>query len=93
MTWQDQRTMSADEYLLTINQLGLSMASAGRYLGVTARTSKRYADGEAEIPVPCVLLLRAMVKFKQVPIVPPWSTSWEARKRARVKAKVAAVSA
>lgn len=79
-SWQARRSMSANEYVLTLHQLGLSAAAAGRYLGVSSRTARRYANAEAEIPVPIVLLLRALVAHDVKPVVPPWSTSWEGQR-------------
>ena len=41
MTWQDERMMSPAQYRWYIKALGMSQAGAGRYLGVSERTSRR----------------------------------------------------
>lgn len=68
--WQMERSMSPRAYERTIEALGLNQASAGRYLGVSARTSRRYVSGDAEVPAASVLLLRACLAYRvklQVP--------------------------
>ena len=71
MSWQVRR-MTPKEYERAIGLLGLNKAQAGRFLGVSTRTSHRYFDGDAEIPVAQSLLLRSMIHHKEGPIVPPW---------------------
>lgn len=71
--WQDEREMSADEYVQYTRALGLNTASAGRFFGCAARTSHRYGRGELPVPVPIALLLRAFVAKGIRPKVPPWS--------------------
>lgn len=56
-----QREMSAEQYQRAIKQLGLSQQAAGRFLGVSERTAKRLASGEAEVPVAVALLLRRLI--------------------------------
>lgn len=76
MNWQTEREMAPKEYQNVIKQLGMSRAAAGRYLGVSARTSRRYAHGDAEIPPAQVLLLRALLVLASVgvkPVVPHWN--------------------
>ena len=46
--------MTPDEYRETIEKLGLSQIAAARLLGVDARTSRRWASGERDIPPPAV---------------------------------------
>jgi len=70
-SWQVRR-MSPVEYGRAIARLGLNKAQAGRFLGVSTRTSHRYFDGDASIPVATVLLLRSMVHHGDGPIVPAW---------------------
>jgi hypothetical protein len=70
--WQLQRTMTPDEFLMTLHHLGLSQAAAGRYLGRSARTTNRYVHGLAVIPPAEVLLLRSLLNLKVEPLVPPW---------------------
>jgi len=59
--WQLNRTMSSDEFLMTIHSLGLSQAAANRYV-----------HGQAAIPPAEVLLLRALVACKVEPLAPAW---------------------
>jgi hypothetical protein len=70
--WQMERSMSPRAYGRAIRALGLNQASAGRYLGVSARTSRRYLSGDAMIPAAQVLLLRACIAHKVEPLVPKW---------------------
>ncbi len=70
-SWQI-RKMTADEYEAMIGRLGMNVAQAGRFLGISERTSHRYIRGEAEIPIAHALLLRAMWHFRAEPEVPPW---------------------
>lgn len=72
MSWQHQRSMTPGQYLWAIRTLNLSRPAAGRFLGVTNRTSYRYADGEAVIPAAHALLLRAMIAHNETPVVPSW---------------------
>ena len=53
-----------------LEQLGLSQAAAGRFLGVSPRTVSRYTTGDAIIPVSVVLLIRAMIRYGEAPQVP-----------------------
>jgi hypothetical protein len=76
LTWQHRRTMDAAEYNEALEQLGLNIASAGRYLGRTYRTSARYARDQATIPPAEALLLRALIAKRIVPIVPPPNGGW-----------------
>jgi len=70
MTWQTDRTMTGRQFKTIIKQLGMTQAGAARFLGVAERTARRYITGEMKIPVACVLLLRGMVEFDELPIVP-----------------------
>jgi hypothetical protein len=72
MNWQHERSMTPEQYAHTIAQLGLSQLAAGRFLGVSGRTSRRYIMGEAEIPAAHALLLRAMLRHRERPAVPRW---------------------
>jgi predicted transcriptional regulator len=67
---QDNRAMSPREFERSLKALGLSKAAAGRYLGISERTVHRYADGDAEVPVSTVFLLRWMFDAGVVPKVP-----------------------
>ena len=70
--WMTQRTMTPAQYAWAIRQLGLNKAQAGRFLGVSARTSHRYFDGHTVIPEAHAMLLRAVIHHNEQPIVPPW---------------------
>jgi len=70
--WQTERMMSPKAYERAMEQLGLNQAQAGRWLGVSERTSRRYVAGEAEIPPAQVLLLRTYADLGLTPRVPPW---------------------
>ena len=72
MTWQDERMMSPAQYRWYIKALGMSQAGAGRYLGVSERTSRRFSRGEAEVPTSMVLLLRSLYHHGDKPVVPKW---------------------
>jgi hypothetical protein len=63
--------MSPSEFERTLAALGLSKAGAGRWLGISERTVHRYVDGDAEVPVSTVFLLRLMVEQGRLPKVPP----------------------
>ena len=54
--------MTADEYRKAIERLGLSQVAAARLLGVDARTSRRWATGERELPGPAVRFLRYLLR-------------------------------
>jgi DNA-binding transcriptional regulator YiaG len=73
LDWQNEREMTPAEYRRVIKSLRLNTASAGRYLGVSTRTSHRYGRGETEIPAAQVLLLRSLAAHGETPVVPKWS--------------------
>jgi transcriptional regulator with XRE-family HTH domain len=72
--WQSKREMSPAEFKSITKSLGMSIAAAGRYLGVAPRTASRYAHGETEIHVSVVLLLRAIRELGIKPVVPSWKS-------------------
>ena len=57
--------MTPDEYREAIEGLGLSQIAAARLLGVDARTSRRWASGERDIPPPAVRFLRYLIVTKK----------------------------
>ena len=69
-SWQWDRSMSPALYLRTTRSLGLNRAGAARYFGVSVRTERRFANGEADIPPAIVLLLRALIHYGGRPVVP-----------------------
>ena len=68
--WQRERTMTPQQYALALNALGLSQLAAGRWLGVSPRTSRRYITGNSTIPPAHAMLLRAAVHYKWKLLVP-----------------------
>ena len=48
--WQKERVMTAKQYRKTIEALALNVAQAGRFIGVSERTSHRYIRGERPVP-------------------------------------------
>lgn len=69
-TWQSERGMTAQQYVQILKQLKLSKSAAGRYLGVSVRTSFRYADGTTSVPISSALLLRVLWHYRIRPEVP-----------------------
>jgi DNA-binding transcriptional regulator YiaG len=57
--------MTADEYRTAIETLGLSQIEAARLLGVDARTSRRWASGQREVPPPAMRFLRYLIATKK----------------------------
>lgn len=53
--------VTANEYRAAIAQLGLSQLAAARLLGVDDRTSRRWANGERDIPPPAARFLLYLV--------------------------------
>jgi len=68
--WQKDREMTPRQFKMVVKQLGLTQAGAGRYVGVSERTARRFISGHAEIPASVVLLLRACVALDIKPRVP-----------------------
>lgn len=67
-----QRTITPRQYDHYLELLGLSQLAAGRWLGVSARTSRRYHTGDATIPPAHAMLLQAAVRHQWQLDVPPW---------------------
>ena len=53
--------MTSDEYRTAIAALGLTQASAARLLGVTGRTSRRWAAGDRPVSEPAARFLRYLI--------------------------------
>lgn len=53
--------MTADQYRSAIETLGLSQLAAARLLGVDERTSRRWANGERDVPEPAARFLRYLI--------------------------------
>jgi DNA-binding transcriptional regulator YiaG len=60
MHWSKRREMSPLEFRQHIEHFGVSKSAMARLLGVSNRTARRYALGEASIPPAQVLLIRAL---------------------------------
>lgn len=59
--------MTADQYRAAIETLGLSQVAAAHLLGVDARTSRRWASGERDVPGPAERFLRYLIASKTAP--------------------------
>jgi hypothetical protein len=59
--------MTPDEYRKIYAALGLTQVSMGRFLGFDARTSRRWAAGNLQVPQHVEMLLRIMIKYKISP--------------------------
>jgi hypothetical protein len=59
--------MTPKQYIDAIDRLGLSQRSAGRFLGVDERQSRRWVAGDSAIPESVAKLLRLMVRLKLDP--------------------------
>lgn len=53
--------MTPDQYRAAIEQLGLSQIAAAKLLGVDERTSRRWANGERDVPAPAVRFLQYLI--------------------------------
>lgn len=56
--------MSPSQFNTALTKLGLSQMEASRMLGIDDRTVRRYAAGDARIPVTLAKLLRLAVAGK-----------------------------
>lgn len=57
--------MTPDEYRDAIEHLGLSQVAAALLLGVDARTSRRWASGERDVPEPAARFLRYLIATRK----------------------------
>lgn len=53
--------MTSDQYRNAIETLGMSQVAAAKLLGVDARTSRRWASGERDVPAPAERFLRYLI--------------------------------
>ena len=53
--------MTPDQYRSAIEKLGMSQVAAAKLLGVDARTSRRWALGERDVPPPAERFLRYLI--------------------------------
>ena len=66
------RSMTPEAFRHAIKMLGMSQLAAGRFIGVSGRTARRYGNGQAVIPPAAVLLLRSLLHHGDTPVVPRW---------------------
>ncbi len=59
--------MTAQQYRATIERLGLSQVDAGKFLGVTTRSSWAWANGKTPIPLAVQILLKYMATKNLTP--------------------------
>jgi plasmid maintenance system antidote protein VapI len=71
MNWQEQRKMSASQLERIIEMMGITQSAAGRFLGVSERTIRRFLAGSSAVPASVALLLRCMVAHHEQPTVIP----------------------
>jgi hypothetical protein len=74
------KPMTTDEYRATLDKLGLTQLAAGKLFAVGARTSRRWALGEARVPMAVAMLLRLMLKRQlrlEVPLHKDGSQVWD----------------
>jgi DNA-binding transcriptional regulator YiaG len=57
--------MTPDDYRDAIEKLGLSQVAAAKLLGVDERTSRRWANGERDVPAPAVRFLQYLIATKK----------------------------
>ena len=53
--------MTSDEYRAALEALALTQGGGARLLGVDERTSRRWANGEREVPPPAQRFLRYLI--------------------------------
>jgi transcriptional regulator with XRE-family HTH domain len=58
--WQLERTMTQQQYVEILKDLGLPLAACARYLGISKTTASRYKRGTAQVPEAHAMLLRAV---------------------------------
>lgn len=59
--------MTSDQYRDALAALDLSQVGAARLLGVDERTSRRWANGERDVPAPAERFLRFLIAAR----IPP----------------------
>lgn len=57
--------MKPDEYREALARLDLSQVAAARLLGVDDRTSRRWANGERDVPQPAVRFLQYLIATRK----------------------------
>lgn len=56
--------MTSAKYRRALARLNLSQAGAARLLGIHPRTSRRFANGESEVPRVVALVLYLLVAYR-----------------------------
>lgn len=59
--------MDKDDYRATLETLGLTQVGGAALLGVNERTSRRWALGKQDVPVPVERFLRLLIAAKITP--------------------------
>jgi len=65
--WPKQLSMKPQEYRAHVEQLGMTISSARHLFGMGERSTRRFAAGDATVPLAIELLLRIMVERKISP--------------------------
>ena len=73
-------TMTPEEYRKALDRLEMTQGVAGELFGVGIRTSRRWALGEAKVPVPVSMLLNLLLK-KKLKLTIPGSERMDMRAR------------
>ena len=68
--WQRERDMAPSELAAVIARHRLTQREVMAWLDIGERTLRRYLRGAAPIPVPIVLLLRALEELHEPPDIP-----------------------
>ena len=68
--WQLEREMAPDELRMFLDRNRLYQMELAAYLDIDERTVRRYLRGAASVPVPVVLLLRALDEMEVTPKLP-----------------------
>jgi len=64
LTLRGSFAVSADEFRAAIAALGWSQLETARQLMVDARTVRRWALGEMQVPGPAIVALRCMARLR-----------------------------
>jgi DNA-binding transcriptional regulator YiaG len=54
-------SMTPQQFIDAIAELGLTQTAAARLLGVDARTARRWVAGDRDVPAPAVRFLRFLI--------------------------------
>ena len=59
--------MTATQFKIVIDKVGLSQEAAGLFFGRSQRTGQRWATGEYDVPDYVAKFLRLMIRYKLTP--------------------------